>query len=326
MKWNIFCVIEVAIKKIDMKKTSFTIFILLVGLLLGCTKNSDDPETPEVPKAVDKTANLQGTGESANDLLSNDTFTKLKIEIAYVDGFRPTQEAMGGFVAYLKERTFKETVEVVYSKLESPDEENLTLDKIAALESDNRTIYNDGDTLAIYIYFADSPADGDDEEEGLVTLGAVYRNTSMIIHEATVRKLADQSIFISDADVENATLNHEFGHLFGLVNLGTPSVNDHEDILLDDEGVPVFEDGEPVGNNHCDVEGCLMRAELQFGGSSNKGNSAYAKSENGLKAGCQLSGRSVLTMLEKHAAKGPMAEPPGLDFECLLDLASNGGR
>ena len=326
MKWNIFCVIEVAIKKIDMKKTSFTIFILLVGLLLGCTKNSDDPETPEVPKAVDKTANLQGTGESANDLLSNDTFTKLKIEIAYVDGFRPTQEAMGGFVAYLKERTFKETVEVVYSKLESPDEENLTLDKIAALESDNRTIYNDGDTLAIYIYFADSPADGDDEEEGLVTLGAVYRNTSMIIHEATVRKLADQSIFISDADVENATLNHEFGHLFGLVNLGTPSVNDHEDIERDADGKPVLDkDGNTNGNNHCSIEGCLMRAELQFGGFSNKA-AKINSDEAGITAACRLSGKDVLKMLEAKTSKGLLPEPPSLDAECLLDLHSVGGR
>lgn len=309
-----------------MKKTYFTIFILLVGLLLGCSKDSDD-DTPEKPKAVDKTANLQGTGDSANDLLSNDKFTKLKIEIAYVDGFQPSQDAIAGFVAYLKKRTFKEIVDVAYSKLESPDEESLTLDEIAKLESDNRTIYNDGDTLAVYIYFADAPADGDDEEEGLVTLGAVYRNTSMIIHEVTVRKLADQSIFISDTDVENSTLNHEFGHLFGLVNLGTTPVNDHEDVQKDDDGETILDsEGKPLGNSHCNVAGCLMRAELQFGGPSNKGKSAYAKSENGLKAGCQLSGKSVLAMLEHRAAKGPLPEPPPLDSECLLDLASNGGR
>lgn len=309
-----------------MKKTYFTTFILFLGLLLGCSSDSDD-DTTDNPKAVDKTANLQGTGDSANDLLSNDKFTKLKIEIAYVDGFRPTQEAMDGFVAYLKERTFKEVVDIEYNKLESPNEESLTLEEISDLESDNRTLYNDGDTLAVYIYFSDAPAVGDDEDEDLVTLGAVYRNTSMIIHEVTVRKLAGQSIFISDADVESLTVNHEFGHLFGLVNLGTEPVNDHEDFQKDEDGETKLDDeGKPLGNSHCNVAGCLMRAELQFGGPSTKSKLAYAKGENGLEAGCMLSGKSVLNMLEQQVAKGALSKPPGLDSECLLDLASNGGR
>lgn len=309
-----------------MKITYFTTFILFLVLLFGCSNDSND-DSPDNPKAIDKTANLQGTGDSANDLLSNDKFTKLKIEIAYVDGFRPTQEAMDSFVAYLKERTFKEIIEMEYNKLESPEEESLTLEEISDLESENRTLYNDGDTLAVYIYFSDAPAVGDDEDEDLVTLGAVYRNTSMIIHEVTVRKLADQSIFISDADVESLTVNHEFGHLFGLVNLGTEPINDHEDFQKDENGDTKLDDeGNPLGNSHCDVAGCLMRAELQFGGPANKGKSAYAKSENGLEAGCMLSGKSVLNMLEQQVAKGPFVQAPGLDSECLLDLASNGGR
>ena len=61
---------------------------------------------------------------------------------------------------------------------------DLSLQEIADLESENRTEYNDGETLAIYIYFADAPSDSDDEDEGIVTLGAVYRNTSMVIHES----------------------------------------------------------------------------------------------------------------------------------------------
>ena len=100
---------------------------------------------------------------------------------------------------------------------------DLTVQEIADIETEHRTVYNDGETLAIYIYFANSPAEDDiEEEEGLVTLGAVYRNTSMVIHEVTVRKLAESKrTQISVADVEIATLNHEFGHLFGLVNLGS---------------------------------------------------------------------------------------------------------
>ena len=308
-----------------MKKICFPILSLLfLSLFFGCSNDANDNGL-ETPKVVDKIPNRQGTGDSAVDLLSNGTFSNLRIEIAYVTGFRPTQKAMDGFVAYLQQRTFKENIELVYNELASPKEEKLTLEEIDNLEEENRTAYNDGDTLAIYIYFSDAPAEEDDEEKDLVTLGAVYRNTSMIIHEATVRKLADQSIFISYADVESSTLNHEFGHLFGLVNLGITPVNDHEDVQKDDMGEPILDDqGKTSGNSHCNVAGCLMNAELQFGGGSAKSASLTAKNKNGLKAGCRLSGKSVLKMLSSQTAKGGLA--PDLDSECILDLQTNGGR
>ncbi len=290
-----------------MKINSILILSAFYLLFLGCSSSSDDG--PDSPPAIDKSANLLGTGDSANDILSNDTFTKLKIEIAYVTGFRPTPRAIENFVNYLRARTFKQDIELVYTQLPSPDEETLSLEEVAELESENRTAYNEDDTLAIYIYFADAPADDDDEEEGLVTLGAVYRNTSMIIHEATVWSLAAQSIFISITDVETATLEHEFGHLFGLVDLGTVPINDHED---------------PDAANHCDVQGCLMRAELQFGGPSSK--SALAEKSEGIKADCALSGASVLKLLDTKTANGSSMIVPDLDAECILDLQSNGGR
>lgn len=288
------------------------LFTLALGLLFltTCTKNSGDDD--DGTQTVDKTLNLQGTGDSANDILSNDQYTKLLIEIGFVTGFAPTPSAITNFTNFLRAHTFKQDIEVIYNELPSPDEESLSLQEIAQLESDNRTAYNNGDTLAIYIYFSDAPADDDDTDEDLVTLGAVYRNTSMIIHEATVWGLAAQSPFISITDVETATLNHEFGHLFGLVDLGTDEVNPHED---------------PNAVNHCNVDGCLMRAELQFGGPSGKNqlNSSKNSNESGLKTGCSLSGKSVLQMLQKQTAKGDAPAVP-LDAECILDLQANGGR
>ena len=218
---------------------------------------------------------------------------------------------MTEFTDFLRQHTFKQDIEVIYTQLDSPEEDNLTLQEIADLELENRTVYNEENTLGIYIYFADSPAVGDDDEGQLVTLGAVYRNTSMVIHEVTIRRLAAQSSFISNADVEAATLNHEFGHLFGLVNLGTPAINDHED----DEAL-----------NHCNVVGCLMRAQLQFVGSSNKSNLLTAKStyEDGITAGCAISAKSILHLLQSKTGKNSAA--PGLDAECILDIQANGGR
>jgi hypothetical protein len=266
-----------------MKNRFLAILIVFLGFAMSCSKDSGDDGT--IPVNIDKTANLKTTGDSANEILSNNTFDKLLIEIAYVEGFRPTSSSMTDFVSFLEQHSFKQDIELVYEELPSPNEEKLTLEEIFDLEKENRTVYNDGSTLAIYIYFADAPSEDDIEEEELVTLGAVYLNTSMVIYEDTIRTLASKSSLVSVGDVETATLNHEFGHLLGLVGLGSTPVNDHEDV-----------DAE----NHCNVDGCLMRAELQFGGGMKK-------------------------MLENRASKG-IADAPGLGPQCILDLQANGGR
>jgi hypothetical protein len=265
-----------------MKKFRILVLFLTIGLLLNCSKDSEDSPS----NGINKSANLLATGDSANDILSNTNFTKLLLEVAYVEGFRPTTQTMSNFETFLRDRTFKTNIEVIYKQLPSPNEETLTLQEIADLENENRTAYNEGETVAIYIYFADAPSDDDDEEQGIVTLGAVYRNTSMVIHEDTVRKLANRgSTLITVTDVETSTLNHEFGHLLGLVNLGTDMVTPHED---------------PDAENHCVVSGCLMRGELEFGG-------------------------GMMSVLEKSKiSKG--AAVPVLDPECILDLQANGGR
>lgn len=268
-----------------MKKYSSLLLILAFTVFINCSRSSSNDEQQEeeqqIPKNLDKTPNLQATGDSANDILSNDNFTKLLIEIGYVKGFKPTAEAVTEFTAFLKKYTFKEDIEVIYKELESPGEEKLELQKIGDLEIENRTAFNFDNTLAIYIYFADAPSVDDQPDEDLVTLGAVYRNTSMVIYEATLIDLVKPQPSLTSA-LEAATLSHEFGHLFGLVNLGTTPVNpDHEDA---------------EAHNHCNVDGCLMKAELQFGNSMKK----MLVAKNGL--------------------------IPDLDAECLADLKANGGR
>ncbi|MCE2612879.1 hypothetical protein LVD13_07845 [Flavobacteriaceae bacterium D16] len=264
----------------------FKLLLLFAGLtlLLNCSKDEDSQ--PQVEQETDKSANLLATGDSAHDLLANTNFSNLLIEIGYVEGFQPSTTTMANFEDFLRDRTFKENITVQYLELPSPGKETLTLQEIADLETENRTAYNEGNTLAVYIYFADAPADGDDEEQNLVTLGSVYRNTSMVIYERTVRAIANRSALITISDVEEAVLSHEFGHLFGLVNLGSPMVALHEDA---------------ASTNHCDVAGCLMQAEIEFGG-------------------------GLMGILESRALAGKGAAVPSLDAACLADLQANGGR
>ncbi len=299
-----------------MKKSVILLLSLFLIVFLACSKSaSDDNPTPDddqsqMPQNPQQLfpANFQATGSSANDILSNTNFDNLKIEIAFVEGFRPTQVAMDQFQDFLQQFTFKDNIELVFTELPSPNEENLTLQEISDLEIENRTVYNDGNTLGVYIYFADAPSEGDDLDEGLVTLGAVYRNTSMIIYERTIRTLAGRSALITNADVESATLNHEFGHLMGLVNLGTPAINDHEDV---------------DAQNHCNVDPCLMRAELEFGGAGKSPIQTLSKGD--LHSSCTLDGMGLVKQMEANVSRGAAAAPD-LDAECQLDLETNGGR
>ena len=260
-----------------MKIYRILLLFLLAAALVNCSKDAISDSNK-----IDKSANLKASGDSANDLLSNNLHTKLLIQIAYVEGFQPTQKAIDDFVQFINERTYKEEIEISYKQLGSPGVESLDINKIDDLEKENRTVYNDGNTLALYIYFADAPAKKkEDKDEDLVTLGAVYRNTSMVIYESSIRELTKKSIFINNATVETATLNHEFCHWLGLVDLGTNSLSDHEDADR---------------TNHCNVSGCLMQSQLEFG-------------------------QGMMKML---AAKNNLI--PVLDEKCLADLKSNGGR
>lgn len=266
-----------------MKITQISFAFLFLLLSFGCSKDTVN-NTETIDPVVDRSKNLLATGDSAPDFLGNENFNELLVEIAYVQGFRPTAQAIADLQTFLMERTFKQNIEFRYLELSSPGEEQLNLETIDSLEKEHRSAYNDGKTLALYIYFADVASSEDKPEEGKVTLGSVYRNTSMVIFEKTIRTLAGRDAFITDADLETATLQHEFGHLFGLVDLGSPMVNPHED---------------PDAPHHCIEDGCLMQAELEFGGSMAK-------------------------RIRQLKAKG--SSLPQLSPECLRDLQANGGK
>ncbi|MBT8209414.1 MAG: hypothetical protein KJP14_02705, partial [Eudoraea sp.] len=95
-------------------------------LLLSCAKDNDTIDDP----GIDKSANLLATGDSAHDILANTNYTDLLIEVAYVEGFRPTPVAMDNFVAFLQARTFKQNISIQYLGLPSPGEETLTLQEV----------------------------------------------------------------------------------------------------------------------------------------------------------------------------------------------------
>ena len=230
-----------------MFKYKYTLLLFFISLLsVSCSSdNAEDDVTP----GIDKTANLQGLGDSASQLLSDAEFTSMNIEIVYVNGFAPSQAALANFKKFLEERTFKpDGIKINLRAVSSSGKAPFTIEEIVDIEEETRTAYNAGDEIAVYIYIADGKSEKD--EENKLTLGSAFRNTSMVLYGATIDDFASRPNAPLESDIEAAVLNHEFGHLFGLVDIGTEPQSDHKDD--DNEG-------------HCNVEDCLMRASIEFG-------------------------------------------------------------
>ncbi|PKD21167.1 hypothetical protein APR41_12185 [Salegentibacter salinarum] len=231
-----------------MSKYKYSLLLLILMFSFSCTSDSDENGDDGI-SGIDKTANLQGLGDSASHLLSDSEFTSMNIEIVYVNGFAPTEAALANFKSFLEERTFKpDGINISLRAVSSSGKAPFSIEEIVEIEKDTRTVYNAGDEIAVYIYFADGKSEKD--EENKFTLGSAFRNTSMVIFGGTIEDFASRPNAPTESDIEAAVLNHEFGHLFGLVDIGTEPQSDHKDD--DNEG-------------HCNVPDCLMRASIEFG-------------------------------------------------------------
>lgn len=207
--------------------------------LLGCTKES----------VINP--NLLTTGSSSHDLLSDDDYSSLHIEVAYVAGYKPSDKALETLHNFLNKRIYKPNgISFQLTEVPSPGKATYSIEEIAKLEKNLRTSYNEGEQISVWIFFVDGSNNKDNDTKE--TLGSAFRNTSIVIYEKSIIEFANHSGSSQKEVVETVTLEHEFGHLFGLVNLGAPLLSDHED-------------PDPDYANHCITSGCLMNGKLEFG-------------------------------------------------------------
>ncbi|WP_232729140.1 membrane metalloprotease [Ulvibacter sp. MAR_2010_11] len=221
------------------------IILLAIVTIAACKKDDGDNPTTD-PKAE----NRKALGTSAEDILSEDIYTKLTVEIVYSGGFRPTDATIVGLQNFLNQRVNKpEGISINETFIDAPAGAPFTIEEIRAIEEEHRTIYTVDNSIAIYIFFANGSNAGDTSTT--VTLGSAYRNTSIVVYEKTIRDLANNSANIDLTELELSTLTHEFGHIFGLVNIQSDDIHtSHEDT---------------AHLKHCMVEDCLMYFESTNG-------------------------------------------------------------
>jgi len=223
-----------------MRPFSIKLFLLLftVMTIYSCKKDDSPVEEMIDPLAENKKA----LGESAEDILSDDIYKSLTVELVYSEDYKPTQETIDNFRAFLMERVNKpQGINFVETVVAEQPNDPFTIQEIREIEDRLRTKYTQCNNIAVYVFFSNGSSSNDTQTT--VTLGSAYRNTSIVIYERTIQVITESDPILLPL-IESTALNHEFGHILSLTN------------ILGDDIHQLHEDQAHL--KHCFVEECLM--------------------------------------------------------------------
>jgi predicted Zn-dependent protease len=209
--------------------------LLIMILFSGCSKS--DNSYVNNPGVSDYLHN-RAVGASANELLSSSKYSSLKIEVQYMTGFQPDAAALTHLQNTLSGLINKPSGISFFTK-EIPAVANqaLSVDEIINIEKNNRTAFTNGTGLAVYVLYTN----GNYTDPNV--LGIAYKNTSVVLFG---KKINDNSGGIGQASrtkLVATVLEHELGHLLGLVDLGSAMQTGHKDA---------------THGSHCNNNNCLM--------------------------------------------------------------------
>jgi hypothetical protein len=211
---------------------------LVIALILFCIAACSKNEVIFDNNPGAEQLHNKAVGASANELLSSGTYKSLKVEIQYMTGYAPDGGAMNHLQTVLNTFLNKPSgITIVTKEISASSSATLTIDQVKTIEEQNRTVFTSGDQLGVYIlytngYFTDNNV-----------LGAAYRNTSLVIFGKNARDNSGGLGQTSATKLEATVMEHEFGHILGLVGIGSPMQTSHKDA---------------AHGNHCTNTGCLM--------------------------------------------------------------------
>lgn len=220
-----------------------SLFILLF-VAFGCESN---PQGSGNDGDTDFTYDRQKTpGYSANDMLSADSFSEIVVEVDYMPGYEPDPRALDSLKAFLEKRLNKSSVTILRpTEISSGNKNSYSSSDVREIEAQQRNTFTEEGILSTYMLIVD----GYYSQQNV--LGIAYFNTSNAFFGPAFDDASTGFGSLTRFQVEAISFRHEFGHLFGLVNIegsGTDMQTDHQD---DQNG------------NHCDNESCLMYYAMQ---------------------------------------------------------------
>lgn len=178
-------------------------------------------------------AALSGCFHSAKDdtwvdLVSDKKYSKLLVEIDYVNGQQPRAGSVDLLEQRIDERLSKPGGTTVRQTAFASTRTVYSNDNLKQVEATQRNDRPAGDTMTLYILFLNGHHEKDTSNEKV--LGVQYDYSSIAIFKETVDSSGGLlGLSFTAADVERAVLIHELGHAMGLVNNGLKMVHDHED-------------------------------------------------------------------------------------------------
>jgi len=219
---------------IKQNTTLIIVFLLSLSVFIGCRKDNKKGDLPSI--------NNQEVGASANDLLAVDKYNALVIEISYMPGFEPSSVSLNNLRSFLNGIINKPAgINITTKSIASGNQSSYSTAELRAIETSNRKIFTTGKTIAVHILIVDGGSPGDTEAGSV--LGVAYRNTSIALYGKNITDNTGGIGAPTKATLESTILDHEFGHILGLVNIGSNAQSNHED------------GAHPA---HCIVENCLM--------------------------------------------------------------------
>lgn len=212
-------------------------FLMLLVMALALQSCSDD------------SVQSQPESERADDIVSSSTYSKLLIEVDWVEGAQP-QDIDSDVTSFLNELLDKPNgIQIKRDQeLSSKGVDHVwTFEEMDELLRDNQTLETGADQTAIHIVFLDGAYEGN--EANSVVLGLAW-GRRIAIFKDTIRSACERPLLGERLckDAELAITLHELGHVIGLVNNGVPLTSDHHD---EEHGA------------HCTNEDCLMYWEYE---------------------------------------------------------------
>ncbi len=216
-------------------KTLLCFIIAIVIFFIGCSKSgSSYVNNPDIPDYLHN----RPVGASGNELLSSSKYSSLKIEVQYMTGYQPDAAALNHLQTTLQALINKPSgISIVTKEIPASSSLALSVNDVYTIEKNNRTAFTSGSEIAVYILYTN----GNYTDNNV--LGVAYKNTSAVLFG---KKINDNSGGFGQASrtkLVSTVIEHEVGHLLGLVDLGSPMQTNHKDA---------------ANGSHCNNNNCLM--------------------------------------------------------------------